>query len=99
MLAEPADADQWAFPPANPGAPANLFAGPVYDRGAMTLQALREKIGDDKFFTILRTWYRDHRYRNVTTAQFIALSEKVSGVDLDPFFTTWLYTAGKPTTW
>jgi len=99
LLAEPADADQWAFPPANPGAPANLFAGPVYDRGAMTLQALREKIGDDKFFTILRTWYRDHRYRNVTTAQFIALSEKVSGVDLDPFFTTWLYTAGKPTTW
>ena len=99
LLAEPADADQWAFPPANPGAPANLFAGPVYDRGAMTLRALREKIGDDKFFTILRTWYRDHRYRNVTTAQFIALSEKVSGVDLDPFFTTWLYTAGKPTTW
>ena len=99
LLAEPADADQWAFPPANPGAAANLFAGPVYDRGAMTLQALREKIGDDKFFTILRTWYRDHRYRNVTTAQFIALSEKVSGVDLDPFFTTWLYTAGKPTTW
>ena len=99
LLAEPAAADQWAFPPANPGAPANLFAGPVYDRGAMTLQALREEIGDDKFFTILRTWYRDHRYRNVTTAQFIALSEKVSGVDLDPFFTTWLYTAGKPTTW
>jgi aminopeptidase N len=65
----------------------------------MTLQALREKIGDDKFFTILRTWYRDHRYGNVTTADFIALSEKVSGADLDAFFTTWLYTAGKPTAW
>jgi len=99
LLAQPADADQWAFPVANPGNAANLFGTPVYDRGGMTLQALREKIGDQKFFTILRTWYRDHRYGNATTAQFIELTEKVSGADLDAFFTTWLYTAGKPTAW
>ena len=65
----------------------------------MTLQASREKIGDEKFLTILRTWYRDHRCGTVTTADFIALSEQVSGADLDAFFTTWLYTAGKPTAW
>jgi len=99
LLARPATDRLWNPPPANPGDPAKLFGSPVYNRGAMTLQALREKIGDDKFFTILRTWYRDHRYGNVTTADFIALSEKVSGADLDAFFTTWLYTAGKPTAW
>jgi hypothetical protein len=33
-----------------------MFANAVYRRGAMTLQALREKIGDDPFFQILRTW-------------------------------------------
>ena len=32
-----------------------MFARAVYRRGAMTLQALREKIGDDDFFEILRT--------------------------------------------
>jgi aminopeptidase N len=85
--------------PANPGDPANLFNSPVYIRGAMTLQALRQKIGDDKFFTILRIWYRDNRYGNVTTADFVASSEKISGTDLDPFFTRWLYTAGEPTSW
>ena len=99
LLAEPADASLWSPPPANPGDPANLFDSPVYDRGAMTLQALREKIGDDKFFTILRTWYRNNRYGNVSTTDFTALSEKISGTDLDPFFATWLYTAGKPTSW
>ena len=34
----------------------------------MTLQALREKIGDAIFFQILRTWVTDHEYGNATTA-------------------------------
>ena len=33
-----------------------MFSIAVYHRGAMTLQALREKIGDEEFFTILQTW-------------------------------------------
>ena len=65
----------------------------------MTLQALREKVGDRTFFSILRTWYRDHRGGNVTTADFTALAERVSGQDLDPFFHAWLYEEGKPTSW
>src|SRR3954453_17431589 len=59
-----------------------MFATAVYRRGAMTLQALRTKIGDDAFFEILRTWTAEHRFGNGTTAQFIALSERVSGQDL-----------------
>ena len=39
-----------------------MFARAVYRRGAMTLQALREKIGDEPFFEILRTWAAQHRY-------------------------------------
>ena len=52
----------------------------------MTLQALREKVGDDVFFTILRSWYAENRNGNVTTADFIALAERVSGRQLDEFF-------------
>jgi aminopeptidase N len=76
-----------------------MFYPAVYSRGAMTLQALREKIGDAKFFGILKTWTREHFHANGTTEQFIALSERISGQDLGAFFRTWLYTAGKPTTW
>ena len=51
-----------------------MFARAVYRRGAMTLQALREKIGDDPFFRILRTWTAEHRYGTATTEEFIALA-------------------------
>jgi aminopeptidase N len=65
----------------------------------MTLQALRQKIGDDAFFRILRRWYAENKYGNVTTADFVALSEQVSGQQLDQFFEVWLYTPAKPTSW
>jgi aminopeptidase N len=76
-----------------------MFASAVYRRGGMTLQALREKIGDDKFFPILRTWTTQHRHGNGSTAQFMALSEEISGQQPDDFFQTWLFTPSKPTTW
>jgi aminopeptidase N len=76
--------------------PALLFNGTVYLRGGMTLQALREKIGDFAFFDLLRTWATQNRYGNVRTPQFIALAEKISGQDLTQFFHVWIYQADKP---
>jgi len=75
-----------------------MFSGAVYERGGMTLAALRHRIGSADFFTILRTWTRTHRYGTATTAQFIALAEKVSGQNLDSFFKTWLWDKTKPAT-
>jgi aminopeptidase N len=62
----------------------------------MTLHALRVAVGDDDFFTILRTWAARHEGGNVTTAQFIALAERVSGQQLDDLFEAWLHTPGLP---
>jgi aminopeptidase N len=86
----------WNPPPGDPGDPASLFDGTIYDRGAMTLEALRERIGDARFFTVMRRWYAEHRYGNVSTPEFIALAEKVSDQDLGAFFDAWLYEPGKP---
>ena len=44
----------------------------------MTLEALREKIGDLAFFQLLKDWATQNRYSNVTTPQFIALAEQKS---------------------
>ncbi|MFF7755111.1 M1 family aminopeptidase [Streptomyces sp. NPDC007971] len=74
-----------------------MFASAVYDRGAMTLQMLRERIGDRAFFKLLPTWTRLHRYGNADTSDFIRLAERISGQQLDDLFTTWLFTPGKPT--
>ena len=63
---------------------AELFSDSVYDRGAMTLQALRVEVGDATFFRILRDWFAQHRYGNATTADFIALAERDSHRNLRP---------------
>ncbi len=79
-----------AVPTGNPGA-ANLFSPfSVYERGMLTLHALRLRVGEEAFFTILRTWPARYRNGNATTDDFIALSTEISGQDLEPFFQAWL---------
>jgi aminopeptidase N len=73
-----------------------LFDGAVYFRGAMTLQALRNEVGDDTFWEIVRGWAATRSGGNVTTPEFIAFAEEIAGRELDELFTTWLFTAGKP---
>ena len=94
-----AGADLWFPAPAALPGPAQMFHTPVYDRGAMTLQALRAKLGDETFFALLRTWYAENRNANASTADLIALAEQISGQQLDAFFDAWLYTEGKPLSW
>ncbi|WP_208297475.1 M1 family metallopeptidase [Actinophytocola oryzae] len=91
----PADDPFWQVLPGDPGEQ-NQFADAVYDRGGMTLQALRTAVGDDAFFRIVKQWPQDKQYGTGTTTEFVALAEKVSGKQLDDLFTTWLYTPGKP---
>lgn len=91
----PADDPFWALTIGDPTVE-HLFDEPVYVRGAMTLQALRNQVGDDAFWTIIREWAATHSGGNVTTDQFIALAEQVSGQQLDDLFTTWLFTGAKP---
>jgi aminopeptidase N len=62
----------------------------------MTLEALRQEVGSRDFFVILRKWAQQNAYGNVSTRDFIRLSERVSGQDLDAFFQAWLYTPEKP---
>jgi aminopeptidase N len=92
----PADDPFWDVVIGDPGIPF-LFNDAVYVRGAMTLQALRNGVGDRDFFRILRAWAAKRAAGNGTTGQFIALAERISGEQLDNLFDVWLFTAGKPT--
>jgi aminopeptidase N len=76
--------------------PTDLFPLTVYTRGAMTLQALRLRVGDDTFFHILRAYATRYRYGNADTAGFIAMAERVSGQNLTALFHTWLYAPAVP---
>jgi aminopeptidase N len=86
----------WSPAPACLTDPADLFGQQSYLRGAMTLEALRQEVGSRDFFVILRKWAQQNAYGNVSTRDFIRLSERVSRQDLDAFFQAWLYTPEKP---
>jgi aminopeptidase N len=85
----------WDQSIADPKRP-TMFSSAVYYRGGMTLAALRHLIGSTTFFALLTQWTAEHKYGNANTAQFIALAEQMSGMNLDKFFHAWLYSKTKP---
>ena len=78
------------YPPGLPPAD-DLFNYSVYGRGALTLVALRDHLGDSSFFAMLRTWLDAHRYGNATTADFLSLVEETGGTPARDLVESWLY--------
>jgi aminopeptidase N len=80
-------------PVANPpaGDIPSLFNSNVYNGGGLALYALRQQVGDATFKEIERAWVTTFGGKSASTADFIALSSRVSGQDLDEFLTDWLY--------
>ncbi|GAB3266616.1 M1 family metallopeptidase [Nocardioides dilutus] len=85
----------WQLQIGDPGAD-RVFDLAVYIRGAMTLQALRNRIGEDAFWTVLRTWLSSRSGGNGRVEDFRALAASVSGQDLGEFFDTWLLSSSRP---
>jgi aminopeptidase N len=82
-------------PIGDPG-PDHLFDPEVYDRDALTLHALRLKVGDAAFFRILKEWFLRYKNGNASTADFILLAEEISNQELDDFFQAWLFETALP---
>ena len=70
--------------------------GIVYQKGAWTLHMLRGQMGDDRFWTGIREYYRRYRDGNASTADFRKTMEQAAGADLGWFFDQWLYRPGSP---
>ena len=79
------------YPPPGLPPPTDLFNGGVYQLGGLLLADLRDEIGDDAFFTLLRTYAADFADGNATTEDFIALAEDISGQNLEEFFQVRLF--------
>jgi len=90
-----AESTFWTVTVADPGAD-SIFDGAIYDRGAMTLQALRNRVGDRVFWGIIRTWIDEQSGGNVSTEEFEETAERVSGQELTSFFTAWLRAPERP---
>ena len=64
-----------------------------YHKASWVLHMLRHMVGDSTFFTILKTYGSDPRYKygSATTEDFRDVAEAVSGMDLHAYFQEWIY--------
>ena len=83
-----------------------IYGTDVYYKGAMILHTLRHHVGNDAVREVLRTFAfpteesraatDGSQCRTVTTADFVQVAEEVSGMQLDGFFSVYLYRAQLP---
>lgn len=71
-----------------------VTTGQIYQKGSWLLHMLRGMIGDEAFWSGIRSYYRAHQDGHATTADFRAEMERASGKDLRVFFDQWLTRGG-----
>ncbi|HKO42536.1 MAG TPA: M1 family metallopeptidase [Pyrinomonadaceae bacterium] len=67
-----------------------------YQKGAWILHMLRAELGDKHFFDGVKEYYKTHKNATANSEDLRIALEKVSGKNLKPFFTSWVYGAGHP---
>lgn len=74
----------------------DMFDVISYNKGGAILHMLRNYLGDKAFFTGLRKYLNDNKYKAAEVHQLRLALEEVSGKDLNTFFNQWFYRAGHP---
>ncbi|HID63385.1 MAG TPA: hypothetical protein EYP49_11695 [Anaerolineae bacterium] len=62
----------------------------VYGKGPLFFHALRQEVGDETYFAIMREYLRQHKYKIATPESFLKVAESVSGRDLDAIYKQWI---------
>lgn len=62
-----------------------------YQKGGWVLHMLRQEVGTEKFWQIVRTYYTKYAEKNASSQDFQEVAEKISGKNLEAFFQQWLY--------
>lgn len=67
-----------------------MFDDRLYERGGLTVHALRCALGEDAFFPMLKDWTESHRHGTVNTTDFTAHAQRYTTAPLDGLFDAWL---------
>lgn len=73
-----------------------MFAPPTYEKSASVLHMLRLKMGNDAFFSFIRSILTTFPGGNINTLEFTDMAEQACGQDLGQFFQQWIYLPGIP---
>jgi aminopeptidase N len=73
------------------------YAAILYAKGGLVLNTLRHYVDDDEaWWRALRQFNLRHRYGNVTTTDFQAVLEELTGREWGRFFAEWVHGSGYP---
>ena len=75
----------------------DLFDLVSYNKGGAILHMLRNYVGDEAFFTVLKAYLTEYKYQSAEVHQLRLIFEKITGKDLNWFFNQWYYGANHPT--
>lgn len=78
------------FPPPDSPPADGLFNPSVYLRGGLALAALREEVGDGRFFDLLRSYVDQKTGTTVTTEELVELVSEQTGPEAAKFLEQWL---------
>jgi hypothetical protein len=73
-----------------------VFRALVYNKGAAVLHMMRRLVGDEAFFSGIKKFYADNRFKKASTDDLRQAMELSSGRDLGRFFERWIYDNGIP---
>jgi aminopeptidase N len=74
----------------------DMFDGVSYQKGGVILHMLRKDLGDDAFFTGLKSYLEKYKFGTAEAHQLRISLEEVSGKDLNPFFDQWYFSNSHP---
>jgi hypothetical protein len=64
--------------------------GLLYAKGPLVLHALRQELGDQQFFTLMKTVLTNHQFKHIDTNTFIEMTNWISKQDYSPWFDRYL---------
>jgi aminopeptidase N len=74
----------------------DMFDSHSYAKGGCILHQLRDVVGDEAFFTSLKTYLNDNAHQAAEIHHLRLAFEKVTGQDLNWFFNQWFLASGHP---
>lgn len=77
-------------PPGDPGL-SKMFGARTYVRGPWAVHAVRQALGDEPFFRVLREFQKRFRHGNASIDDFLKVIRDETGRELKPMLDAWLY--------
>jgi aminopeptidase N len=74
----------------------DMFDLVSYNKGGAILHMLRNYLGDEAFFTSLKIYLNEYKFKVAEAHQLRLVFEKVTGKDLNWFFNQWYFGANHP---